>query len=303
MEIQSLSVCVPGGCPNKCKFCVSRMRVDEYINQIEKNTRFRDLYKQDFKRRLMFARDNGCNTVVLTGQGEPLCNTRFLEDFLEWNDALPSPFRWIELQTSGYGLSDEKLRWLRNAGVSTISLSLSSLDTEMNHEYNESPTEINILDLCSEIKRYDFNLRISLNMTDRFYGKEEKTLDTFQPKDLFDTLRILGANQVTFRVLYESGHSDISQNKWIREHSASDDMLDAIKDYVLEKGRRLERLPFGAVRYSVNSCILDSVGGISTVVDEDCMSVESEEETIRYLILRPNCRLYTKWDDEGSLIF
>jgi len=24
---------------------------------------------------------------------------------------------------------------------------------------------------------------------------------------------------------------------------------------------------------------------------------------LRYLILRPDCRLYTKWDDKGSLLF
>jgi hypothetical protein len=27
------------------------------------------------------------------------------------------------------------------------------------------------------------------------------------------------------------------------------------------------------------------------------------EEAIRYLILRPNNKLYTKWNDKGSLIF
>ena len=36
MEVQSLSICVPGGCPNNCKFCVSKMHDETYPNQIEK---------------------------------------------------------------------------------------------------------------------------------------------------------------------------------------------------------------------------------------------------------------------------
>ena len=122
MEMQSLSICVPAGCPNNCKFCVARMRRDAYTNQIEKNRRFRDLYKRDFKRRLEFCRDNGCNTVVLTGDGEPLVNLSFLDDFAEWNEAISKPFRKIELQTSGVTLNDEKLRYLRNAGKFSMRL-------------------------------------------------------------------------------------------------------------------------------------------------------------------------------------
>ena len=64
--------------------------------------------------------------------------------------------------------------------------------------------------------------------------------------------------------------------------------------WIITNGNKLERLPFGAIRYSVD--------GISTIVDDDCMSKENEE-AIKYLILRPNCKLYTRWDDKGSLLF
>ncbi len=37
------------------------------------------------------------------------------------------------------------------------------------------------------------------------------------------------------------------------------------------------------------------------VVDEDCMSMEAEEN-LKYLILRANAHLYSKWDTPGSLI-
>ena len=290
MQIQSLSICVPGGCVNKCKFCVSRMHEEKnYINQIEKNTRFRDLYKKDYKKRIAFARDNGCNTVMLTGDGEPLINKKFIEDFFEWNDHLNDSFRWIEIQTSGAMLDDEYLRFLRNGGVNTISLSLSSVfSDEENYEYNcpvKKEFMINIEKLCAEIKRYDFNLRLSLNMTD-WYNKKNAA-------EIFERVKSLGANQVTFRVLYKSGTNN-PQDLWIDEHKCVDSVINEIKDYVKTNGKALEILPFGATKYSV--------GEISTVIDDDCMNTKVGD-TLKYLIIRPDCKLYSKWDDKGSLIF
>jgi sulfatase maturation enzyme AslB (radical SAM superfamily) len=260
------------------------MRQETYKNQIEKNRRFRDLYKKDFKKRLEFCRDNGCNTVVLTGEGEPLCNQSFLDDFAEWNESISKTFRWIEIQTSGVTLDDEKLRYLRNTvGVSTISLSLSSLNNSMNQEYNGTPEslKIDIPKICADIKKYDFNLRLSLNMTDAFAF------------DIFEKSKELGANQITIRILYNSG-KNTEQDKWIEEHRAKDILINAIQKYIVEKGRELETLSFGATRYSVN--------GISVVVDNDCMSTEVKK-TLRYAVLRPDCKLYSKWDDSGSIIF
>jgi sulfatase maturation enzyme AslB (radical SAM superfamily) len=289
MDMQSLSICVPAGCPNKCKFCCAAMQRGKYSDQIEKNRRFRDLYKKDFKRRLQFCRDNGCNVVVLTGDGEPLMNIPFLDNFAEWNEGIERPFRWVELQTSGVTLDDEKLRYLRNTvGVSTISLSLSDMfDSGRNQDYNGTPAnlKVDIDKVCSEVKRYDFNLRLSLNMTDAYNDKT--------PEALFARLKALGANQVTFRVLYVSGTA-CEQDVWINQHRVNPTVIEAINGYINRVGRELEVLSFGATRWSVE--------GISTVLDGDCMS-GTPKQTLRYAILRPDCKLYSKWDDEGSLIF
>ncbi len=265
------------------------MRRDEYPNQIEKNHRFRDLYKKDYKKRLLFARDNGCNTVMLTGNGEPLLNRNFLEMFGEWNDNLPNPFRWIEIKTSGTLLDDEYLRFLRNTvGVNTISLSLSALSTNANANINRTHEKfiVDIQKVCSEIKRYDFNLRLSLNMTSYF--------NRFSPKEIFDyTKNQLSADQLTFRVLYQSG-MDTEEDRWIQSNRCSEEKIREITEYVKSNGRALEVLPFGSIKYSVN--------GMGVVIDTDCMSTEAKD-TIRYLILRPNAKLYSKWDDKGSLVF
>ena len=290
MEVQSLSVCVPTPkCVNNCAFCVSKMKESDYTNQIEKNKRFRDLYRKDYIKRLQFARDNGCNTVILTGDGEPLQNLRFLDDFSEWNDKLTSPFHWIEIQTSGILLDEEMLRHLRNTvGVNTISLSLSNVfDSIDNAKINGIPEKLffSIQNLCAEIKRYDFNLRLSLNMTDAY--------DDRSVEEIFQMAKKLGANQITFRVLYTSG-LDTKEDKWIEKHACDSDAINEIDDYIEANGNKLEVLPFGATRYSVN--------GMSVVIDSDCMATEVKQ-TIRYLVLRPNCKLYSRWDDKGSLIF
>jgi len=41
---------------------------------------------------------------------------------------------------------------------------------------------------------------------------------------------------------------------------------------------------------------------MSTVVDDDCMSKETTK-ALKYVILRENGKLYSQWDDKGSLIF
>lgn len=290
MKIQSLSILVPGGCPNKCKFCVADLHKDKTINQIEKNTRFRDLYEKDYMKRLTFSRDNGCNVCILTGDGEPLINEKFLNEFTWMNNQINNPFIWIELQTSGVTLDDEKLRWLRNkVGVSTISLSLSSIFcSDKNAEYNGTPEKlkVDIDKVCSEIKRYDFNLRLSLNLTDVYNETDIRAV--------FKRCSQLGANQVTFRLLYKN-ETEHHVNDWIEKHAVSTKYVSEINDYIKLNGHVLEQLPFGATRYSVN--------GISTILDNDCMSTAANKDVVKYLILRPNCKLYTKWDDLGSILF
>jgi hypothetical protein len=285
MEIQTLSIVVPAGCPNRCSFCVSRLHTtDEYINQIEKNTRFKHLYRRDYLARLGFARDNGCNTIIFTGSGEPILNMGFLESVLAWNNELEHPFRWLELQTSGATLDEKKLKILRN--------DITVWSDDENAAYNNTPAKfkVNIENLCRDIKELDFNLRLSLNLTDT-YNKRS-------PEEIFNRASALNADQLTFRILYKdkSPETDLARkiNQWIENHGCGIKSIDAIKEYIISHGRKLEQLPFGAIRYSLQN--------ISTVVDEDCMSTKARD-VLKYLILRPDCKLYTKWDDPGSLLF
>ena len=62
-------------------------------------------------------------------------------------------------------------------------------------------------------------------------------------------------------------------------------------------GVPIGRLPYGATKYSLN--------GLSVVIDDDCMGKNNhnQENNYKYLILHPDCKLYSSWDDPASLIF
>lgn len=302
MKIQSLSVCVPSGkCINNCKFCCAKMSDSLYKDQITDNLRFYDLYRNDYIKRMEFARDNGCNTCMLTGNVEPQQNISFLKAFGDMNKELERPFRNIEIQTTGAFIDDEKLRFLRNqVGVTTISVSISCLnDNSVNKEIIGMRDEkFDLKFFCSEIKRYDFNLRLSLNITNNlFLGKPGDNMP-FLPRDIFDYCKSLGADQVTFRKMYVSNDNATEQNKWLAENldkSIELEFFPLLNKEIKEHGVYLDTLEYGSDRYSYE--------GMSVVIDTDCMSKGINKDAVKYLILRPNCKLYSKWDDKGSLIF
>jgi hypothetical protein len=246
--------------------------------------------EQDYMKRLRFSMDNGCNTVILTGTGEPLQNKGFLRTFSRLNALLPSPFLWIEIQTTGVMLDKENLAFLRrDIGVNTISLSISDL---FNDENNADIIGIvprlrfNLTELCALIKKYGFNLRLSLNMI-KNYGDHGYY-------DIIRKAKELGADQITFRKLYNTHGEHETIDTWVDINKVDDIFLDYIKRLIKTTGKALNVLPFGAIKYSVE--------GISVVIDEDCMG-ENIKDTFKYLVLRENCKLYSDWADKGSLIF
>jgi len=146
--------------------------------------------------------------------------------------------------------------------------------------------EWNLLDMCNRIKKYDFNLRLSINLNN--------TYNSYDAEDIFKlSSERYGADQITFRVMYTSDMST-PQDKWIEEYMVSDELMNGIRKYITNSGREIGRLEYGQIKYSVN--------GMTTVLDSDCMSQEVKEE-MKYLILRPDCKLYSRWEDKASLIF
>ena len=264
------------------------MHPEDYKNQMDDNLPFFDLYLKDYLKRLDFAQRNGCNTVMLTGNSEPQQNRKFLTYFGLFMQLMKHPFDWIEMQTTGALLDNNYLRFLRNhVGVNIISLSVSSFDQFQNQKIIGCPVQINLEELCKNIKKYDFTLRLSLNLSDAF--------NDYSPEELFSTCyEEFLADQVTLRVLY-SNSNDTPQSKWVSQHAMNSDKIKEINSFIKTYGTVLGKLPYGATKYSYND--------MSIVLDDDCMGKRNDNDAYKYLILRPDCKLYSSWDDKASLIF
>jgi len=293
MKIQSLSIVIPTKrCINDCPFCVSKMHDNEYENSFD---------KFQMKKRIKYALNNGVNTVILTGTGEAIQNKPFLTKLAELFKEMDHPFPNVELQTTGVLLDSNKynntttfigrypnLELFKLLGVNTISLSISDIFDDIgNMNYIGVPEKIRFKldELIPILKEQGFNVRLSLNLT--------KAFDGFNAEQIIGRSRVLGANQVTFRKLYTSGN-DSPEDKCVEENSCHENILKFLSFKIHSDGTPLYRLPYGPMAYSIQ--------GMSVVLDDDCMSKENDD-SLKYIILREDGKLYCRWDDKGSLIF
>lgn len=293
MEIQNLSVCVPStGCINNCKFCVSRQHCEDYKN-IYNQSGINRYYSYDtYYKKMSFARDNGCNTLMFTGTCEPQQNNEFIKYILNINEDLPSPFKIIEIQTTGRRVDKDMIKDWANYGITTIALSINSfVDEENLSVMDRTDDKFNLQNLCKIIKENDLNLRMCLNLTKYFdrYGNGIR--------ELLNKCKDYGADQVTFRVLYAEGETD--QAKWVRENKSKNNFSFIVNTFIKQcsqwgEARFLRRLPHGINLYGFN--------GMSIALDDDCMNTK-KNDNIRYLVLRENGKLYTDWTDMASLLF
>lgn len=300
MKIQSASIDVPGGCPNNCKFCISELTKEQATGMLENLVKDTEdpWVNIQYAERLEFLRDLGVTTAILTGTAsEPVANMKFIEWFHHINQSINSPFKHIEIQTSGIMLDYKMLDRLDSCGVKTISLSVSSLNSNLNNEISGIPERLkyDITEVSHRIKEMGFNLRLSLNVNHKGFPFAEQIAagNIDQVKYLFDEIRHNKADQVTFRKLY-SNDSNTPQAIWIAENDVPEKTWSILKNYIKDRGRPLQKLPFGATKYSVDC--------VSTVIDDDCMA-ENTQEVLKYAILRRNCKLYSDWQDPASLIF
>lgn len=291
MNIQSLSIVVPTGkCWNHCKFCVSHMHHEDY----GKNLNFNEGIPESYINRMEYVRDEGTNSMIITGIAEPQQNLNFIFQLLEANKKLRKPFYNIGIQTTGTNFTEEMINKLANAGVTTLALSVSSFNDKQNWNIIQAPEKVRTMglsQLVSTAKLYGMNVRLCINLTDVF--------NHYHPEEIFhicDTIGIndmeSGVEQITFRKIYADGEGE--EAIWVQNHLHDKNKFEDIKKYIKRFGIPIAILPYGYVQYSVH--------GISTVIDDNCMA-KNEIESYKYAILRPNGKLYSRWDDSGSLIF
>jgi hypothetical protein len=254
------------------------------------------------EKRIKWAVMNGVNTCIITGTGEALQNISFLKKLSEIFNKMGNPFPNIELQTTGVMLEKylpgtiteyPNIDLFKELGVNTISLSVSNMfDDKLNNEIIGIPEKLNIelVHLCDFLRVLGFNIRLSLNML--------KDYNDYSPEQILKQCNYHGAHQVTFRKMFyevdKDGFASSTEAKWTKANKCSDEVLTNIEKYIINNGKLLYDLPFGASVYSINN--------MSVVIDNDCMS-KNNDKSLKYVILRENGRLYARWDDEGSLIF
>lgn len=296
MNIQSMSICVPASmCFNNCRYCCSKMHGNDYPNIYNDNEKFH-LFVKAMKNALQFARENGCNTIILTGNNEPQQDLNFLKIFSLVNRSLDRPFLNIEIQTSGAFLSVDKIRFLRDTvGVTTVAVSTSCLDDKnANLDIVRSKDKDLILHrIFKDVKAEGLNLRVCLNMNDNII------LHDTSVEYLLDFCKnIAKADQVTVRKLWSSDENNAEEKAWINANvtKKTDDLIEKIKEFLHgPESRLLRKLEFGANQYDFHD--------MSVVIDEDSMAQNADNNAIKYLIFRPDGHLYSRWDSKASRIF
>lgn len=276
---------------NKCPYCVSRMvNSNIYPNLMDINHPTYDYNVKEYMRRMKYVADNGCQTLMLTGTSEPQQNKQFLNTFALLHEIIGKPFTNIEMQTTGVLLdkNPDYLRFLKNfVGVNTMAISLSSLSTEMNS--NIIGNNVDVVKLCHMLLGYGFNIRICCNLTSVFDIDNNDISKWF--KFFKDELH---ADQVTLRKMYVSD-ATTEQGKWLSKNEFAH--IDECKLYSF-----IDNFPvIGKTLYGSE---IKDVNGMSVVYDGDCMGKKpKKDDTVKYLILRPNCKLYSSWDTPASLVF
>jgi hypothetical protein len=300
VNVQSCSIDVPGGCPFNCKCCISEINMKKkfMINKFtdfvnHKNTTMTiDSLTPFFKEyydRLAYIREK-TDTLVLTGTAsDPICHKDFLEFFHKVNSNLLSPFYNIEIQTAGPGLNKDKLIFLKSIGVKTIALSLFSCNSKLNNEIQRAPEQFkyDIIEICKLIKDVEFNLRLCFNLNKEGFSESE------DPINIIDFAYNNKADQITFRKLYHN-NTDNPQTQWVKENQLSENYFFNLQSFIVKNGVHKRTLDYGAELYTIN--------GMSIAIDMDSMGKENEQ-ALKYLILRRNFKIYTDWDDDGSLLF
>ena len=251
-------------------------------------------YSEDIKKRIIYARENGCNTCMLTGNNEPQQNKEFLKVFGEINRSIRNPFLNIEMQTTGAFIDDDYFDFLKfSVGVTTVAVSVACLDDDETNRamIQTADNALCVSGLCEKIKSRDMNLRLCLNMNDRVLVNKP-----FETGSIISLCSAMGADQITFRALW-APDDETEQGKWISENvtGKTTGLISELKQQIKRSGKYLDTLEYGADRYDF--C------GFSVVLDEDSMAQEENKKAVKYLILRPNGHLYSKWDSKASLIF
>jgi hypothetical protein len=292
MNIHSMSISIPAGhglplCNAACPFCISRL-----TGKAEKwNTGILQ-WTAKFKNACSFCRNNGVNTLLITGKGEPFINIR---DSLSACLIAREYFSIIEIQTNGSLCTEENLINLLNKGLTTLAISISHPDPEENSRLINLKEVVDYKKISGIANSLGLIVRVSFNLSRVWDYKNKKIIDWV--KEILNDGSVK-ADQYTFRIIDVPPVAEIKDYTkiagWIRKNKLNDKELDKINRYVQDNGIFIRKLNWGASIYDVN--------GFSVAIVDCLQKPTGNDDDIRSVIFMPNAHVYSSWELKGSIL-
>jgi molybdenum cofactor biosynthesis enzyme MoaA len=152
----TFSICVgTNWCNAGCPFCISKATGTKAIPK--PTTPDWD----NFDRAVRAAQIDRVKNVLLTGTGEPTGYPDLIEEYLERMDR---QFPFVDLQTNGILIDDFPLRTWRRKGLSTVCLSVASMNYELNQKLMRASDPVDIIGAIVKIQSVGLTARLNFTM-------------------------------------------------------------------------------------------------------------------------------------------
>lgn len=283
MYIKPLHLMVPGEeCSTECIYCATRHYELCRSSCLSSNGGMYLLCKQDYSKRMAFARDLGCNSLFIGGDCDPHSHREFIEKVGILNYQLRHPFDLIEVSTSGKNLSRDYIYFLRSAvGVTNVSLMISAFHEGINSDLGGN--DVKIFQLVNDLIDYKAMIELDIYLTSYF--------DIYQkaPGQLFqDAMNKFKAKRVSFNLI-EAGEAH-KKDVWVSDNAARPETVTALCDYIKANGVMFEERDNGDRLFAVDGVVVIIKGP------------RHKAHLGKDIVLRANGHLYGGWDKK-YLIF
>lgn len=276
MKIQTISLCAgEGHCGRNCPYCVSAM-----TGKTEFSAMPNELSPKVGKA-LRLAQMSGVSTALITGKGEPLLTEKSRGHVMQYLSELRDlGFPFIEIQTSGHGLTDETLGSFKEFGVTTVAISCVSVSLTKNQDIYGRGYEDPFV-VAERVHRYDIMVRLCCTMCAGYCESPESM------GELIQACRLHEIEQMSFAPV-RAPHSSKNGGAaaWVKEHEISDRQLRYMYNAIRRQGTPIMSLVHGGMVYDV--------GGVSVCL-RDCLTESVDLDDVRQLIVYPNGETRYSW--------
>ena len=273
LNAENLTISIPcKGCDKDCEYCISK------ITGLFKSSN-PDLMLRKMRKVANTAMLAGVTSILFTGKGEPMLNSRFLYEVLPFFSNFP-----CEIQTNGQILArNSKARTRHFYSMTTLGMDIIAVSMDSPEQFETYQN------LFKDIVASGLIARITVNMTNKL-------------KDWASGSKIISycvdnkIRQLTFRQINTPDNvRDSKYTEWIKQHAWSKKHFDEFVSDVISRGYLLRDLNTGVQIYDVE--------GISLGVSKYCIQDYDSGYNLRSLIFQEDGYVYTSWSSAASILF